>query len=154
MRFPHGASSVACNSVAATPSRLSGAQTAGTALRPRVASGAGLCFALPMTTATIDNGRARNRAQNAVVRMLRLAARCMFLLLALAALPSAAALARGNPMAREGALSSPVHEIMVEKDVMVPLRDGTLASIDIYRPRASGRFPVLVEGTAYAKSCQ
>jgi len=85
--------------------------------------------------------------------MLRLAARCMFLLLALAALPSAAALARGNPMAREGALSSPVHEIMVEKDVMVPLRDGTLASIDIYRPRASGRFPVLVEGTAYAKSC-
>jgi putative CocE/NonD family hydrolase len=42
--------------------------------------------------------------------------------------------------------------IVVERDVMVPARDGVLLATDIYRPDASGPFPVLLERTPYDKS--
>jgi len=52
-------------------------------------------------------------------------------------------------------------EILCDKDVRVPLRDGVGLSVDVYRPDAPGRFPVLVafgvhskeiQGTEYPKS--
>jgi uncharacterized protein len=42
--------------------------------------------------------------------------------------------------------------IVVERDVMVPARDGVLLATDIYRPEGSGPFPVLLERTPYDKS--
>ncbi len=45
---------------------------------------------------------------------------------------------------------APAHyEILVEKAVMVPMRDGTRLAADVYRPRADGRFPAVVERTPY-----
>jgi putative CocE/NonD family hydrolase len=46
-------------------------------------------------------------------------------------------------------LSQPVHEIQVERDVPIPMRDGTLLRADVYRPRTEGKYPVLVERVAY-----
>jgi uncharacterized protein len=40
-------------------------------------------------------------------------------------------------------------EIEIERNVPVPMRDGTILRADIYRPATSGRFPVLVERVAY-----
>jgi putative CocE/NonD family hydrolase len=42
--------------------------------------------------------------------------------------------------------------IVVERDVMVPARDGVLLATDIYRPDGAGPFPVLFERTPYDKS--
>jgi putative CocE/NonD family hydrolase len=44
------------------------------------------------------------------------------------------------------------YEVIVERDVMVPMRDGTRLAIDIYRPDAEGSFPALVERTPYDKT--
>lgn len=75
----------------------------------------------------------------------------IFLLLLLFMLP-ASALA-GNPGAMPGAPSEPVYSIIFEQDVPIRLPDGTTVYADIYRPRAEGAFPVLLEGTAYEKNC-
>ncbi|RMF84190.1 MAG: CocE/NonD family hydrolase [Nitrospinota bacterium] len=48
-------------------------------------------------------------------------------------------------------LSAPEYEITVEKDVTIPMRDGTRLKADIYRPQSSGKFPVLLERTPYSK---
>lgn len=40
----------------------------------------------------------------------------------------------------------------VERDLMVPMRDGVVLATDIYRPAGSGPFPVLLERTPYDKS--
>ena len=42
--------------------------------------------------------------------------------------------------------------IVVERDLMVPARDGVLLATDIYRPDGSGPFPVILERTPYDKS--
>jgi uncharacterized protein len=42
--------------------------------------------------------------------------------------------------------------IVVERDVMVPARDGVLLATDIYRPDGVGPIPVLLERTPYDKS--
>jgi putative CocE/NonD family hydrolase len=41
------------------------------------------------------------------------------------------------------------HEVLIDKAVMVPMRDGTRLAADIYRPKADGRFPAIVERTPY-----
>jgi hypothetical protein len=43
----------------------------------------------------------------------------------------------------------PAPSIRVERSVPVAVRDGTVLRADDYRPRAPGRYPVLVERTAY-----
>jgi len=43
-------------------------------------------------------------------------------------------------------------EIVVERDLMVPVRDGVLLATDVYRPEGPGPFPVLLERTPYDKS--
>ena len=39
----------------------------------------------------------------------------------------------------------PEFEVEIEREVPVPMRDGTVLRADVYRPAADGRFPVLVE---------
>jgi putative CocE/NonD family hydrolase len=43
----------------------------------------------------------------------------------------------------------PRYEVLLDKAVMVPMRDGTRLAADIYRPGAEGRFPAIVERTPY-----
>jgi len=43
----------------------------------------------------------------------------------------------------------PESDVEIERGVAVPMRDGTILRADVYRPGASGRFPVLVERVAY-----
>src|SRR5262245_7366919 len=45
--------------------------------------------------------------------------------------------------------SAPAEEILVERGVPVAMRDGTILRADVYRPRAPGRYPVLVERVGY-----
>ncbi|WP_104182166.1 CocE/NonD family hydrolase [Arthrobacter sp. B0490] len=45
-----------------------------------------------------------------------------------------------------------MHEIEIEFDVDVEMRDGTLLKADVYRPVGDGPFPVLVHRTPYGKS--
>lgn len=59
----------------------------------------------------------------------------------------------GNPDAVPGTASEPVYGIIYEADVPVRLPDGVTVYADIYRPKAEGTFPVLLEGTAYEKTC-
>lgn len=59
----------------------------------------------------------------------------------------------GNPHALPGAPSRPAYGIIFEQDVPIGLPDGTKVYADIYRPADDGAFPVLVEGTAYEKTC-
>jgi hypothetical protein len=42
--------------------------------------------------------------------------------------------------------------MVVERDVMVPTRDGVTLATDIYRPEGAGPFPVLLERTPYDKT--
>lgn len=53
--------------------------------------------------------------------------------------------------------SAPAFEALVERDVMMPLRDGVLLATDIYRPArngvaVAGEFPVILTRTPYDKS--
>ena len=41
--------------------------------------------------------------------------------------------------------------VIVDKNILVPLRDGTELRADIYRPAAAGRYPVLLQRTPYNK---
>ena len=45
--------------------------------------------------------------------------------------------------------SLPKYELQVERQVPIPMKDGTILRADVYRPTAPGRFPVLVERVAY-----
>ena len=42
-----------------------------------------------------------------------------------------------------------VGEVLVERDVPVPMSDGTMLRASVYRPQAPGTYPVVVERTAY-----
>jgi putative CocE/NonD family hydrolase len=53
--------------------------------------------------------------------------------------------------------TTPKFDFIIEKDVMVPLRDGIQLAADIYRPAVNGRlvegrFPVILERTPYGKA--
>jgi len=52
--------------------------------------------------------------------------------------------------------SAPTHEIQVERNVPISMRDGMVLRADVYRPRAEGKYPVLVERVAYelTQRCQ
>ena len=50
----------------------------------------------------------------------------------------------------------PTYDVMVDRDVMIPMRDGVRLATDIYRPAhhgqaLNGRFPALLERTPYGK---
>jgi hypothetical protein len=42
--------------------------------------------------------------------------------------------------------------MLVERDVLIPARDGMELAADVYRPAGDGPFPVLLERTPYDKS--
>ncbi|WP_409495971.1 CocE/NonD family hydrolase [Amycolatopsis sp. cmx-11-12] len=42
-------------------------------------------------------------------------------------------------------------DVVVERDVAVPMRDGTVLRADVHRPRHGGPYPVLVQRTPYGK---
>ncbi|HET6829482.1 MAG TPA: CocE/NonD family hydrolase, partial [Ramlibacter sp.] len=42
-------------------------------------------------------------------------------------------------------------DIRVQRDVMVPMRDGVRLATDIYMPQGKGPFPVILERTPYGK---
>ncbi|MGV7929199.1 MAG: CocE/NonD family hydrolase [Spirochaetota bacterium] len=48
-------------------------------------------------------------------------------------------------------LPAPGHSVTVQKDVMVPMRDGVRLSADIYRPSKEGKYPVILLRTMYGK---
>ena len=58
---------------------------------------------------------------------------------------------RGNPAAKPGEPSKAQYEIVIDYDVAIPLRDGTIVKADVHRPKAEGKFPALMEGTPYGK---
>ena len=41
--------------------------------------------------------------------------------------------------------------VIIERNIDVPMRDGTILRADVWRPDAEGRFPVLIERTPYDK---
>src|SRR5271165_5993581 len=41
--------------------------------------------------------------------------------------------------------------VQLDRDVMVPLRDGVRMAANVFRPTASGRFPAILSVTPYAK---
>ena len=45
-------------------------------------------------------------------------------------------------------------DLISEKDVAVPMRDGVNLSVDIYRPDGSGKFPALLAFSIYNKDLQ
>jgi hypothetical protein len=69
----------------------------------------------------------------------------------LVAIVSAPLLARAVArVAAQGAAAAPV----IENNVLIPMRDGVQLGADIYRPAASGRYPVLLSRTPYNKNGQ
>ena len=56
-----------------------------------------------------------------------------------------------DPASTAGApgVSAPGHDVTIEREVPVPMRDATIRRAEIYRPAPSGRFLVLVERVAY-----
>ena len=43
----------------------------------------------------------------------------------------------------------PNENTVIERNVPIPMRDGTLLSGDVYRPKADGRYPVIVNRHCY-----
>jgi putative CocE/NonD family hydrolase len=56
-----------------------------------------------------------------------------------------------QPPAPATGISVPEHEVTVDSNVGVPMRDGISLATDIYRPAAEGRFPVILVRTPYKK---
>ena len=59
---------------------------------------------------------------------------------------------------REGnwheSISQPKYDVTLEEDVWVTMRDGTRLCVDIYRPKAQGKFPALVSCSWYGKDSE
>jgi predicted acyl esterase len=47
--------------------------------------------------------------------------------------------------------SQPRYDLVVEKDLEIALRDGARLKADVFRPKATGRFPVIINLGAYQK---
>ena len=50
-----------------------------------------------------------------------------------------------------GRLSQPRHDMVIEKDVRVRMRDGAALYADVFRPKGPGRFPAIVNISCYQK---
>src|SRR5580698_10597899 len=44
------------------------------------------------------------------------------------------------------------YEVLIERDVTARMRDGAVLRADVYRPKADGKFPVLLQRTPYDKN--
>ena len=71
----------------------------------------------------------------------------------MAVLPTQGWSAVGNPNAKAApAATAEYKEYVTELNVPIKMRDGVTLYADIYRPKAAGKFPVLVDGTPYEKA--
>ncbi len=52
---------------------------------------------------------------------------------------------------RSKRVSQPRHDLVVDKDVDIPMRDGARLKADLFRPKSDGRFPVIVNMGTYQK---
>jgi predicted acyl esterase len=50
-----------------------------------------------------------------------------------------------------GRVSQPRFDLVVEKDIEIPMRDGARLKADAFRPKSAGRFPVVVNLGSYQK---
>jgi predicted acyl esterase len=53
-----------------------------------------------------------------------------------------------------GEYSAADHKVAEFRNQMVPMRDGVKLAIDVVRPEADGRFPVVLCSTPYSRNCQ
>jgi uncharacterized protein len=58
-------------------------------------------------------------------------------------------LAKTKKTAKRG--SRPRHDIVVERDLEIPMRDGARLRADVFRPRSAGRVPVIINLGSYQK---
>ena len=71
----------------------------------------------------------------------------------MAGLPAECLSAVGNPKAKPGPHARAIYQkYITELNVPIKMRDGVTLYADIYRPKAPGKFPVLVDGTPYEKA--
>jgi hypothetical protein len=54
-----------------------------------------------------------------------------------------------KPTARAG--SRPRHDLFVQKDLEIPMRDGARLRADVFRPRSPGRYPAIINLGSYQK---
>ena len=47
--------------------------------------------------------------------------------------------------------SQPRYDLIIEKDLEIPMRDGARLRADVFRPKSGGRFPVIINLGAYQK---
>ena len=47
--------------------------------------------------------------------------------------------------------SQPRHDLIIEKDVEISLRDGVRLKADVYRPKGGGKVPAIINIGAYQK---
>src|SRR5690349_10358647 len=57
-----------------------------------------------------------------------------------------------TPEVTWGEGARPAHDMTIDFDVRVPMRDGVELSADVYRPKDDGRYPVIVQRTPYLKT--
>src|ERR1700681_1555595 len=57
-----------------------------------------------------------------------------------------------HPGGCEGQVMPEQLSLTVDRNVSVPMRDGTLLFADVYRPAAPGRYPTLLQRTPYDKA--
>ena len=53
-----------------------------------------------------------------------------------------------------GKISKREYEIVADRDVMIPVRDGIKIASDIFRPNSKGKFPALVATMPFNKEVQ
>jgi uncharacterized protein len=46
---------------------------------------------------------------------------------------------------------SPLHDLILEKDLEIPMRDGARLRADVFRPKGAGRCPAIINLGAYQK---
>ncbi len=56
-----------------------------------------------------------------------------------------------QPAESDSLLSKPTFDVTLESGVQVPMRDGVKLATDIYRPKADGKYPVILVRTPYKK---
>ena len=47
--------------------------------------------------------------------------------------------------------SQPRHDLIIEKDLEIPMRDGARLKADVFRPKSGARFPVIINLGSYQK---
>ena len=60
-------------------------------------------------------------------------------------------MAKSSSGGSETRVSQPKHDLVIQKDVEIPLRDGVRLKADIFRPKGGGKFPAIINIGPYQK---